>query len=47
MEVVYGLTLVAFYGLLLLFTVAFPAQAVLAIGLLLTIPGSYFATRMR
>ena len=47
METVYGLTLAAFYSILLLLTIAFPAQAVLAVGLLLTIPASYFATRMR
>lgn len=47
MEAVYGLTLAAFYGFLLLFTIAFPEQTVLAVGLLLTIPASYFATRIR
>jgi len=47
MESFYGLTLSVFYSVLLLFTIAFPAQSVLAVGLLLTIPASYFATRMR
>lgn len=47
MEAFYGLTLVVFYLVLLLLTLAFSAQAVLAAGLLLTIPASYFATRIR
>lgn len=47
MEVFYGLTLASFYALLLLLTISFPAHTVLAVGLLLTIPASYFATRMR
>ncbi len=47
MEAFMGLTLALFYGLLLMLTIAFSAQAVLAVGLLLTIPASYFATKIR
>jgi MFS family permease len=47
MEAFYGIVLASFYTVLLLLTIAFPAHTVLAVGLLLTIPASYFATRMR
>ena len=47
MEAVYGLTLAIFYSALALLTTIFSAQTILVIGLLLTIPASYFATRIR
>jgi MFS family permease len=47
MEAFYGITIAAFYSVLLILTAVFSVHAVLAVGLFLTIPASYFATRMR
>lgn len=47
MESIYGLSLAVFYFILALLTLVFSAQTVLIIGLCLTIPASYYATRIR
>lgn len=47
MESAYGITSAGFYAFLLLLTNFISTEAVLVTGLLVTIPASYFATRMR
>lgn len=47
MEVANSLSIALFYLILYLASLNLPNQAVLAIGLILTIPGSYLATRIR
>lgn len=46
-EATYGMSLVVFYSILFVFSLTLPAQMVLIIGLILTIPASYIATRMK